>query len=85
MAAGNETYDPQKELYCGRGGKTLLTLQHALTAREVLKGTAMGRLVPKTLHNQKQTLKEIRTWAHSGESATTIVDHIRKALKELDA
>lgn len=84
VAAGNETYDPQKELYCGRGGKTLLTLQHALTAREVLKGTLHSRLLTSTFRNQKHALKEIRTWANSGESAATIVDHIRKALKDLD-
>jgi hypothetical protein len=83
VAAGNETYDPQKELYCGRGGKALLTLQQALTAREVLRGTIAGRLLPKTFRNQKHALKEIRTWANSGESAATIVDHIRRALKEL--
>lgn len=37
VQAGRETYDPNVGLYFGRGGKTLLTLQHAKEARDVLK------------------------------------------------
>ena len=83
VEAGNETYDPQTELYCGRGGKALLTLQHALTAREVLNGTALGRLAPKTFHSQKLALKQIRTLVNSHGYANVIVSAIRDVLKEL--
>lgn len=37
----------QVELYCGRGGKCLITLAHAMIAREVLKGIPIPTLAKK--------------------------------------
>jgi len=35
IAKGVSKYNPNEELYCGRGGKRLLTLEQALHARDV--------------------------------------------------
>lgn len=42
-------YNPHLELYAGRGGKTLLTLEQVLHAREVLTGKKTPRPQPNEL------------------------------------
>lgn len=84
VSAGNETFDPDKELYCGRGGAALLTLRHAFTAREVLRATAAGRLLPVTFREQKTALNSIRAIACSTQSPQQQIKEIREVLENLE-
>lgn len=43
FAKGIQPYDPHLELYAGRGGKTLMTLEQVLHARDVLKNQKPDR------------------------------------------
>lgn len=82
---GVDNSDFDKELYCGRGGKTLITLRDALHARNVLRDTAAGRVLPVIFQRQKMALKEIHSILDRKQTAQRQVSSIRALLEKLES
>lgn len=78
IANGAQVFDPDAELYCGRGGKRLLTLQHALDAKNVLEKGASEGIPNVALY--RQVLMEIMN--KSANSAITKLRDIHRMAKE---
>ena len=55
VVSGNEKWDPNKELYNGRGGKCLITIADVMRARQALTGKVPTRPLtdPKMIRAEK--------------------------------
>lgn len=82
---GHGRFDPDAELYSGRGGKQLLTLRHAMEARRVLTGKphsspAAERWMLRAKEIYEATNDGGSGWSVLGEDRRTIlIEKYRKA------
>ena len=86
VSSGVQDFNLDVELLCGRGGKTLLTLRHAMQARLILTGKAYSQIDSSDVDEAKRVFEALYIGGMTWESLSqkNREDYIRKvkALKK---